>query len=96
MKWMALAVPALVTGWILAGFAEPWPLLANLVRAASMALVPIAAGLCNHPIPPLRRGSRDIANHGLCLGHWGTARRVCRSCHVVDKPGSGIAIFWRA
>ncbi len=41
---MALAVPALVVGWILAGFVEPWPLVANLVRAASMALVPIAAG----------------------------------------------------
>jgi len=43
LKWMALAVPGLVTGWVLAGFAEPWPLVANGLRVAAMALVPIAA-----------------------------------------------------
>lgn len=45
LKWMVLAVPALVAGWVLAGFAEPWPLLANVLRTGSMALIPIAAGL---------------------------------------------------
>ncbi len=45
LKWMSLAVPALVAGWVLAGFAEPWPLLANGLRVVSMTLIPIAAGL---------------------------------------------------
>lgn len=45
LKWMALAAPAFVAGWVLAGFAEPWPLLANALRVVSMALIPIAAGL---------------------------------------------------
>ena len=42
---MALAVPAFVAGWVLAGFAEPWPLVANGLRVVSLALIPLAAGL---------------------------------------------------
>jgi nicotinamide mononucleotide (NMN) deamidase PncC len=45
LKWMALAVPAVVAGWVLAGFAEPWPLVANGLRVVSMTLIPLAAGL---------------------------------------------------
>ncbi len=45
LKWMALAVPAMVTGWVLAGFVESWPVLPALLRAVSMALIPVAAGL---------------------------------------------------
>jgi hypothetical protein len=45
LKWMALAVPAMVAGWVLAGFLEPWKVLADLLRSSSMALTPIAAGL---------------------------------------------------
>ena len=45
LKWMALAVPAFVAGWVLAGFAEPWPLVANGLRVVSLALIPLAAGL---------------------------------------------------
>jgi hypothetical protein len=45
LKWMALAVPAAVAGWVLAGFAEPWPLVANGLRVVSMTLIPLAAGL---------------------------------------------------
>ena len=42
---MALAVPAFVAGWVLAGFAEPWPLVASGLRVVSLALIPLAAGL---------------------------------------------------
>lgn len=44
LKWMALAVPAMVAGWVLAGFAEPWPLASEVIRFGSIVLVPIAAG----------------------------------------------------
>ena len=42
---MALAVPTMVTGWVLAGFVESWPVLPYVLRTVSMALIPIAAGL---------------------------------------------------
>jgi nicotinamide mononucleotide (NMN) deamidase PncC len=45
LKWMALAVPTFVAGWVLAGFAEPWPLVANGLRVVSLTLIPLAAGL---------------------------------------------------
>ncbi|MCZ3390144.1 MAG: hypothetical protein LH645_13755 [Actinomycetia bacterium] len=45
LKWMVLAAPAFVAGWAVAPFAEPWPLLATGLRAVSLALIPIAAGL---------------------------------------------------
>jgi hypothetical protein len=45
LKWMALAVPAFVAGWVLAGVSEPWPLVANGLRVVSFTLIPLAAGL---------------------------------------------------
>jgi hypothetical protein len=45
LKWMALAVPTFVAGWVLAGLAEPWPFVANGLRVVSLALIPLAAGL---------------------------------------------------
>ena len=96
LKWMALAVPAtgrwLGLGWLCRALAPGGKLRASRLAGAG----PDRGWFRNHPIPPLRRGSRDISNHGLCLGHRGTARCVCRSCDVVDKPGSGLGIFWRA
>jgi nicotinamide mononucleotide (NMN) deamidase PncC len=45
LKWMALAVPAFVAGWVLAGVFEPWLLVANGLRVVSLTLIPLAAGL---------------------------------------------------
>ena len=95
LKWMALAVPALVVGWVLAGFAEPWPLVANGLRVVSMALIPLAAGLAitRFHLYDVDRVISRTTSYALVTGML--AGHLCPGCDVADQPGPDVGVLRR-